>query len=194
MKIKRIHLHKYFQNIGGDFMKKKKLLSITASTLLLTFCIGGFNTTKAAGTPKFQMPFPCGQKWEGQTRSNHSPANSVDFNRANDEGDTVVASASGTVSRVENEGNRSYGKWIEINHGDGWTTRYAHLSTQSVKKGQKVTIGQKIGTVGNTGGSTGAHLHFEQRYQGQVKKIAFNGSQIHYWGTKSYTSENSCKK
>src|SRR5689334_8028936 len=44
-----------------------------------------------AVSPRFQLPFPCGQVWAGQTRTNHSPANSVDFNRNNDIGDTVVA-------------------------------------------------------------------------------------------------------
>ena len=100
--------------------------------------------------PVFQVPFPCNQTWLGQTRTNHSPLDSVDFNRTNDEGDVVVAAASGTVSRVANEGNRSYGRWIEINHGGGWTTRYAHLSVQSVGVGQRVARGQKIGNVCNT--------------------------------------------
>ena len=83
-----------------------------------------------AGRPAFQLPFPCGQVWAGQTRTNHSPPNSVDFNRTNDIGDTVVAAASGTVTRVANEGNTSYGRWIEIAHGGGYRTRYAHLSVQ----------------------------------------------------------------
>ena len=142
--------------------------------------------------PVFQLPFPCNQVWQGQTRTNHSPVNAVDFNRAGDEGDVVVAAASGTVSRVANEGNRSYGRWIEINHGGGWTTRYAHLSVQSVRVGQKVARGQKIGNVGNTGGSSGAHLHYEARKNGVTVRASFAGSAALYFGTRSYTSKNSC--
>lgn len=144
----------------------------------------------AAAAPAWQMPFPCNQVWDGQTRTNHSPANSVDFNRANDLGDSVVASASGRVSRVENTGSTSYGRWIEIDHGSGYRSRYAHLSVQRVSVGQQVSRGQRIGDVGSTGGSTGPHLHFEQRLNGTAIKIVFNGSQIFYWGTRSYTSRN----
>jgi hypothetical protein len=140
----------------------------------------------------FQVPFPCGQVWAGQTRSDHSPPNAVDFNRTNDFGDTVVASASGTVSRVENEGSVSYGRWVEIAHGSGYTTRYAHLSVQSVHVGQAVTKGQKIGEVGSTGGSTGPHLHFEEGLNGSSIRISFNGTGALYFGTKNYTSQNSC--
>ncbi|HCN29747.1 MAG TPA: hypothetical protein DIT64_13580, partial [Verrucomicrobiales bacterium] len=111
----------------------------------------------------FQLPFPCGQVWMGETRTGHSPQLAVDFNRTNDIGDTVVASAGGTVTRVGNEGNDSYGRWIEIDHGGGYRTRYAHLSKQSVSVGQNVAQGQKIGELGNTGGSSGPHLHYEQR-------------------------------
>ncbi len=113
-----------------------------------------------ASTP-FQLPFPCGQVWAGQTYTSHSPTNAVDFNGLNDLGDTVVASKAGRVSRVANEGNTSYGRWVEISHSNGYTTRYAHLSVQSVHVGQLVSGGQKIGELGNTGGSTGPHLHFE---------------------------------
>jgi len=147
---------------------------------------------EAAAAPNFQLPFPCGQVWEGQTRTNHSPANSVDFNRANDDGDPVVASAGGTVSRVANEGSTSYGRWVEIDHGGGWRSRYAHLSAQAVSVGQSVRIGQRIGSVGTTGGSSGPHLHYEQLLNGADQKIRFNGTQILYWGSRSYTSRNSC--
>jgi hypothetical protein len=145
-----------------------------------------------AGMPAFQVPFPCGQVWAGQTRTNHSPPRAVDFNRTNDYGDTVVAAASGTVTRVENLGSVSYGRWIEIAHGNGYRTRYAHLSVQSVKVGQTVRRGQKIGAVGNTGGSTGAHLHYEQRLNGVAVSAVFNGRTALYYGTKNYTSQNSC--
>ncbi len=140
----------------------------------------------------FQVPFPCGQVWAGQTRTDHSPTNSVDFNRANDDGDAVVASAAGTISRVANEGNTSYGRWIEISHGSGFTTRYAHLSVQSVSVGQSVSRGQRIGSVGTTGGSTGPHLHYEQRLNGAAVRATFNGTTALYFGTKNYTSQNSC--
>ncbi|GLW91492.1 M23 family metallopeptidase [Actinokineospora globicatena] len=146
----------------------------------------------ASAAPAFQVPFPCGQVWDGQTRTNHSPANAVDFNRANDSGDAVVAAAAGRVSRVDNEGSVSYGRWIEIDHGSGWRSRYAHLSAQRVSVGQNVSRGQLIGNVGSTGGSTGPHLHFEQTLNGSAQKAVFNGTQALYWGTRAYTSRNSC--
>jgi hypothetical protein len=149
-------------------------------------------STIAAGKPLFQLPFPCGQVWAGQTRTNHSPARSVDFNRLNDLGDTVVAAAGGTVTRVANEGNVSYGRWVEIAHGAGWRTRYAHLSAQLVHVGQTVKRGQAIGRVGSTGGSTGPHLHFEERLNGVAVSAAFDGRTALYFGTKNYTSQNSC--
>jgi hypothetical protein len=139
---------------------------------------------------KFQLPFPCDQVWSGQTRTNHSPQKSIDFNRPNDLGDKVVAAASGKVSRVENEGNDSYGRWVEIDHGSGYRTRYAHLSKQSVSVGQNVTRGQKIGELGNTGGSTGAHLHYEQRLNGVAQKPVFDGKTAFFFGTKDYKSKN----
>jgi hypothetical protein len=147
-------------------------------------------TDALAVRPPFQLPFPCNQTWAGQTRTNHSPQLSVDFNRSNDIGDTVVASAAGTVTRVANEGNVSYGRWIEIRHGNGFTSRYAHLSTQVVHVGQTVSRGQKIGTVGSTGGSTGPHLHYEQRLNGVTQRAVFNGATALYFGTRNYKSNN----
>lgn len=145
-----------------------------------------------AYAPRFQLPFPCDQLWAGQTRGGHSPVNSIDFNRADDYGDRVVASASGTVTRVGNTGGTSYGRWIEISHGNGFTTRYAHLSAQLVSQGQQVRQGQRIGRVGSTGGSTGPHLHYEQRHNGSAIRVSFNGQQAYYFGTRNYRSRNDC--
>lgn len=141
---------------------------------------------------RFELPFPCGQVWAGQTRSNHSPTNAVDFNRADDLGDRVVASAAGTVTRVADAGSVSYGRWIEIDHGGGYRTRYAHLSSQGVSAGQRVSAGQAIGTVGSTGGSTGPHLHFELLRNGAAVRPVFHGATALFWGTRNYTSQNAC--
>lgn len=143
-----------------------------------------------AAAPTFQLPFPCNQLWSGQTRTNHSPVRSVDFNRSDDYGDAVVASAAGKVTRVSNTGSTSYGRWIEISHGNGFTTRYAHLSRQDVSVGQSVSKGKRIGLVGNTGGSTGSHLHYEQRYNGNAVSARFNGAYAVYYGTRNYRSKN----
>jgi hypothetical protein len=75
--------------------------------------------TSASAAPSFKVPFPCGQSWSGQTRSDHSPPYAIDFNRTDDLGDPVVASAPGTVDRVTNLGDTSYGKYVRINHGGG---------------------------------------------------------------------------
>jgi hypothetical protein len=139
-----------------------------------------------------QLPFPCGEVWAGQTRTNHSPQLSIDFNRANDDGDLVVAAASGKVTRVANTGSTSYGRWIEIAHTGNRRTRYAHLSSQRVAVGQEVRRGEVIGTVGTTGGSTGPHLHYEQHLNGTPVQITFDDRQALYYGTKNYTSQNGC--
>jgi len=93
---------------------------------------------------------------------------------------------------VTNLGNTSYGKYVRINHGGGYTTYYAHLSGFNVSVGQTVGYGKVIGWVGSTGGSTGPHLHYEQRLNGSDIQVRFNGSLALYWGTKNYTSGNGC--
>jgi murein DD-endopeptidase MepM/ murein hydrolase activator NlpD len=57
---------------------------------------------------------------------------------------------------------------VVISHGFGYVTKYAHLSSIKVQKGKKVVRGEVIGGVGNTGKSTGPHLHYEVHYKGQV--------------------------
>lgn len=148
--------------------------------------------TAASAAPTFKVPFPCGQVWSGQTRTNHSPPNAVDFNRANDTGDRVVASAPGTVVTVRNLGSESYGRYVVVDHGGGYTSYYAHLQDWSVSVGQHVGYGTTIGHVGSTGGSTGPHLHYEQRSGGSTVRVRFNGTLALYWGTRNYTSDNAC--
>lgn len=79
-------------------------------------------------------------------------------------GTPILAAAGGVV--VVNEFNSGYGNMVEIDHGNDLITRYAHASAVFVKKGDLVKRGQKIAAVGNTGRSTGAHLHFEVLVQG----------------------------
>ncbi len=81
-------------------------------------------------------------------------------------GESVFAAGEGKVIGAGRKGG--YGKMVEIDHGGGFTTRYAHLSRISVRVGQKVQTGARIGASGNTGRSTGPHLHYEVRYKGRA--------------------------
>ena len=74
-------------------------------------------------------------------------------------GSSIVATAAGTVTR--SGWDASYGNVVEISHIEGFTTRYAHLSKRLVEDGQKVQRGDVIAQLGNTGRSTGPHLHYE---------------------------------
>ncbi|MET8121716.1 peptidoglycan DD-metalloendopeptidase family protein [Micromonospora sp. NPDC005189] len=169
---------------------RKRWISLLVTGLL----VGGVLTpaSPALAAPTFKVPFPCGQSWSGQTRSDHSPAYAVDFNRTDDLGDPVVASAPGTVDRVTDLGGTSYGKYVRINHGGGYSTYYAHLNGFNVSVGQTVGYGKVLGWVGSTGGSTGPHLHYEQRLNGSDVQVRFNGTLGLYWGSRTYTSDNGC--
>jgi murein DD-endopeptidase MepM/ murein hydrolase activator NlpD len=79
-------------------------------------------------------------------------------------GDPILAAAGGVV--VTQEFHTEYGNMVEIDHGNDLVTRYAHSSKVLVKKGDLIRRGQKIAEVGNSGRSTGAHLHFEVLVQG----------------------------
>ncbi len=76
-------------------------------------------------------------------------------------GDVVIAPANGTVVKAAWTGG--YGNLIEVDHGNGLSTRYGHLSKIEVQVGDLITRGQEIGLIGSTGRSTGPHLHFEIR-------------------------------
>ncbi|MDH3494768.1 MAG: M23 family metallopeptidase [Acidobacteriota bacterium] len=78
-----------------------------------------------------------------------------------DKGDMVVAPANGRILKAGWQGG--YGYLIEIDHGNGLSTRYGHLSKLGVKEGDIVQRGQLIGLIGSTGRSTGPHLHYELR-------------------------------
>src|ERR1043165_7742796 len=81
-----------------------------------------------------------------------------------DIGEPARATAAGTVTIAG--WNGGYGKMVEGDHGNGFATRYAHLSAIDVEGGETIRIGQIVGRVGSTGRSTGPHLHYETRVDG----------------------------
>lgn len=113
---------------------------------VLIYPVKSYTLTQGYGKTKYSGHYASGKH------------NGIDL--ANKVGTPVYAAADGKVVAIGNNGKYAYGKWIAIDHGNGLTTLYGHLSVQNVSKGTKVSKGQKIGSMGNTGYSTGAHLHF----------------------------------
>lgn len=107
-------------------------------------------------TPSTRITSPFGPRW----RRMH---NGLDL-KVNI-GDTIVAAFDGKV-RIVNYERRGYGKYVVIRHENGLETVYGHLSKQLVEVNQYVKAGEVIGLGGNTGRSTGSHLHFETRFLG----------------------------
>ena len=79
-------------------------------------------------------------------------------------GTSILVTAPGVVSRAEYMG--AYGNMVDVLHANGFTTRYAHMQSIEVKLGDVLVRQQKVGTLGNTGRSTGPHLHYEVIYNG----------------------------
>ncbi len=84
--------------------------------------------------------------------------NGIDY--ALPSGSDVLAAANGKVVAIGNNGKYAYGKWMAIDHGNGIVTLYGHLSAYKQSKGDRVGRGEVIAKSGNTGYSTGPHLHF----------------------------------
>lgn len=98
---------------------------------------------------------------------NRRPAFHAGLDFAGAHGAPIVAGAPGTVSFA---GVRSgYGYVVEIDHGHGFKTRYAHLSAIFVRVGDRIGIGTRVGAMGSTGRSTGTHLHYEVWFRGQSR-------------------------
>jgi murein DD-endopeptidase MepM/ murein hydrolase activator NlpD len=96
----------------------------------------------------------------------------VDFSAK--QGTPIYATADGVVVSNELYGGRGYGNHLTISHGFGYHTLYAHMSKMVKRQGQSVSRGDLIGYVGNTGKSTGPHLHYEVIYRGRrVNPINF---------------------
>jgi len=152
-------------------------------------------THDASQPPAFKLPLPGGLDWllstepggkfyggspnPGHTGHSHFSFDLIDNNRQQGELSgkrpvPVLAAAAGTVVEVRNsvicQGcDFGYGNYVKLDHGGGFTTTYGHLRYPSatVRLGERVRQGQVLGFMGNTGHSTGIHLHFEVRYRDQ---------------------------
>ncbi|MBC6402116.1 MAG: M23 family metallopeptidase [Hyphomonadaceae bacterium] len=78
----------------------------------------------------------------------------------------IMATGDGVVTFAGRKG--TYGRMVELDHGHGFVTRYAHLENTSVKRGQKVKRGEKLGGMGSTGRSTSTHVHYEVMFRGRA--------------------------
>lgn len=108
------------------------------------------------------MSSPFGMRMDPFLRG---PAIHTGIDIRGDTGDPVRATANGRVTIASYQGG--YGNMVEVDHGNGLTTRFGHMSRIEVKVGEMVRIGQTIGRIGSTGRSTGPHLHYETRVDGE---------------------------
>lgn len=115
----------------------------------------------SAASSRVTSSFGWRQKPNANATSNHR---GIDIGAPN--GTDVLAADAGTV--IVAGSGRSYGNYVVIDHGNGYTTLYAHNSRLCVSAGQKVSKGQLIAKVGSTGNSTGPHIHFEISKNGSL--------------------------
>lgn len=142
--------------VGDTIVIPDGTITAPAPSKSSTIARGG-TTVTGGGSAGFTHPLP------GSVRSQGIHGyNGVDL--AAPAGTPILAAASGEVIVSRSSGwNGGYGLYVVVKHANGTQTLYAHLSSVAVSVGQNVSAGQKLGGVGNTGRSTGNHLHFEVR-------------------------------
>ncbi|GAA4208341.1 hypothetical protein GCM10022252_73360 [Streptosporangium oxazolinicum] len=150
---------------SGRSSRARRTFTVTALALASLTVAAPAPANAASAAPAFQLPFPCGEKWQLNTWG-HAPALDMvkEPNQVGTDGAKLIAPAAGTV--VQSTFHSNAGNMIQINHGGGWFTTYIHLKTRSVSVNQRVTQGQQIGQVGATGPTSNGrpHLHYEQAF------------------------------
>ncbi|MBO7257010.1 MAG: M23 family metallopeptidase [Bacteroidales bacterium] len=108
-----------------------------------------------------------GRRLDPVSRKRVKQHNGIDLApKSGKQGEPIYATGNGVVTKVSFQ-TGGFGQYIEIDHGFGYVTRYAHLRKTNVAKGQTVKRGQQIAEMGNTGRSTATHLHYEVLYMGK---------------------------
>ncbi len=154
VKIERHNGVEISQEVVSENITKEPITQVIAKgtkEIPLGARTGSF-TTPARG----RISSPFGQRW-GKLHGGIDIAAPI--------GEPIIASDGGTVT-YSGFNSGGYGYMIDVNHGDGYVTRYAHCSKLNVENADKVNKGDIIAAVGNTGRSTGPHLHFEVRVNG----------------------------
>ncbi|MCR4925361.1 MAG: peptidoglycan DD-metalloendopeptidase family protein [Clostridiales bacterium] len=169
---------KYSQELA-EFLKKNASSSTDGSTATATK--GGMLCPVPDANRYISLYF-------GVTSGYYNPSHphrGLDITTNGASGKPIVAAASGKVIKAVSGGgyNSGWGNYIQIDHGGGVVTGYAHCNSVAVSVGQYVAAGQKIGTIGSTGAAHGPHLHFEVWLDGvRVDPLPWikNGSSIRY--------------
>ena len=159
----------YTQEKAVAKLYEKKVVVVTSSSGYPTTPSSGFSTSRSTITKKVDLGITFVRPTKGIVTSRFgarwgSVHTGTDIGVAT--GTPIYAAASGTV--IFSGWKGTLGKFIVVNHGNGIQTYYAHCSALLVSKGDTVTAGQLIAKVGNTGRSTGPHLHFEIRLNGSA--------------------------
>ena len=152
------------ETVNGEKVSEKVLEDKVVEEPVDELILKGTKAVPGVSTGKFAWPAQGGYVSSKKGPRWGRQHNGIDIARPS--GKAILASDAGTVTATGPQGG--YGNRVVVDHGNGYTTLYAHLQSISVKPGQKLAQGQKLGVMGNTGRSTGVHLHFEVRKNGQL--------------------------
>lgn len=153
--------------------KSRKTQIINYFLILPVIAVLAMAFSKPTGSPPSMFPIKAGEYHKITQTFNKEFINPITNKKTvhggiditADEGVNVLATGGGTITSVKDD--EGWGKLIIVDHGEGYETWYAHLQDFNVKEGKQVTKGETIGFVGNTGYSTGPHLHYEVRLNGE---------------------------
>ncbi|WP_321295572.1 M23/M56 family metallopeptidase [Marinifilum fragile] len=177
--LKRI---KMIKKIKSSYLSNLKLLAVIPVICLSILCFGFKDINKEKSTllsmtkPAYKFPIEAGKNVKITSvygKRMHPILKKEKFHRGVDVsapmGTPIYAVADGVVKKVNSKftKGKGYGRFIIIDHADGISSLYSQMASYSVKEGEKVKKGDKIGTVGTSGISTGPHLHFEFKKDGE---------------------------
>ncbi len=157
----RLEVHESAEGVGGPYTRVEED-SYEGLTLMVDHYLAAIQSVPLGPPAPGVISSRFGRRLDP---INDEPAFHSGVDIRNRRGTRVVAPADGVV--VSSGFSSGFGNYIEIDHGNTFLTRYLHLQKRQVKSGERVVRGQVVGLLGNTGRSTGAHLHYEVSYRGR---------------------------